>query len=123
MSIFNLTQHAATTEQLEVGVTEPTPEVKKEIQMLLTFEYIPSEYEMAHRAAQLAKIADLSTESDVMIGGAPFFMSALERALKNLGMRPLYAFSIRECVDKIQPNGEKIKTSVFRHVGFVGLLK
>ena len=54
-----------------------------------------------------------------MIGGAPFFMSALERALLDVGITPLYAFSIRESVEKAAEDGTVTKINVFKHVGFV----
>lgn len=54
-----------------------------------------------------------------MIGGAPFFMPFLEVALRKIGVIPFYAFSIRESIDEILPDGKIAKKSVFKHVGFV----
>ena len=54
-----------------------------------------------------------------MIGGAPFFMGPLERALRENGITPLYAFSKREAADIKQADGSIKKTQIFRHVGFV----
>jgi hypothetical protein len=53
-----------------------------------------------------------------MIGGAPFFMSTLEKTLKEYGIKPLYAFSKRESVEENE-NGIIIKKSIFKHIGFV----
>ena len=47
-------------------------------------------------------------------------MAPLEDALRRVGIVPLYAFSIRESLDQIQPDGSVRKTAVFRHQGFVG---
>ena len=59
-------------------------------------------------------------ELSVMIGGAPFLMAALERELVDTwGMRPVYAFSVRESVDSVQPDGTVRKTAIFRHGGFI----
>ena len=55
-----------------------------------------------------------------MIGGAPWMMSALEGALLDAGVQPVYAFSVRESVEQVQPDGSVRKVNVFRHVGFVG---
>lgn len=58
----------------------------------------------------------------VMIGGAPFLMGPLERALKELPYPPEwvgYAFSTRESVDEKQADGSVKKIAVFRHRGFV----
>ena len=57
----------------------------------------------------------------VMIGGAPFFMAALESALRDVGVTPIYAFSKREVVEEPQSDGSVKKTAVFRHAGFVGI--
>lgn len=144
--ILNLTQHTATTEQIAAGVTsgELSPEQIMEIRSLLTFETLPSSSEVAQRAQQIAKIAScaiwreksalpyaqewagepLHTEPNwfecAMIGGAPYLMAPLEVALRARGITPVYAFSIRESVDQVQPDGSVRKVATFRHAGFVG---
>lgn len=45
-------------------------------------------------------------------------MGALERALINEGIKPLYAFSLRESVERVV-DGKTVKTTVFHHLGFV----
>jgi hypothetical protein len=54
-----------------------------------------------------------------MIGGAPYLMGALEKALRECGFTPVYAFSKRESIDQPQPDGSVRKVAVFRHLGFV----
>lgn len=115
--IINLTQHKATAEQLEAGVVEPAE--KAAVQAILTFDAIPSVEEIQQRALLLAAIAVQSGCKKAMIGGAPFFMSALESALKAQGIAPVYAFSQRESVESIQSDGSVVKTNMFKHVGFV----
>jgi hypothetical protein len=115
--ILNLTQHAATAEQVEAGVVEP--EEKGAVQAALTFDAIPTTSEMADRAAFLARIAVDSGCKRAMIGGAPFFMAPLERALLAAGITPVYAFSVRDSVEQPDGNGGVRKINVFRHVGFV----
>ena len=117
--LYNLTQHQATEEQKAQGVVDLEPKAASEVRELLTFEDIPSKEEMGSRAKRIASLAvDMNAEA-AMIGGAPYFMSSLEVALKEAGIRPLYAFSRRESVDKRQPDGTVVKTAVFRHLGFV----
>jgi len=116
--ILNLTQHQATPEQIGAGVFEPSEKDKKEIQKLLTFDEIP--VEMASRAYLLKEIVKTYGVHNVMIGGAPYFMSTLERYLKNEHITPMYAFSSRESVEVHTPNGVE-KKSVFKHLGFVKL--
>jgi hypothetical protein len=55
----------------------------------------------------------------VLIGGAPFFMSHLENALRSFRVRFCYAFSTRVAEEQMQPDGSVRKTHVFKHVGFI----
>jgi hypothetical protein len=140
MIILNLTQHAATAEQVNAGVVDLPPDLRAELCALLTFIARPSVAEITARAKSVAALAAAQNlrgtqyveeihESDslhesgapiwVMIGGAPFFMSALERALDDESMRPLYAFSERVSVEKTDDAGRVVKTNVFKHAGFV----
>ena len=106
---INLTQHQATPEQ---GCTEPAD--KSRVRSILTFEEAPSKGEIASRAIELATIAMQEGATEAMIGGAPFFMRALEDALIGKGIQPLYAFSRRDVVE----DGPK-KVAVFLHTGFI----
>jgi len=115
--ILNLTQHEATPEQEKVGVIEPLS--KGEIRMLLTFEHVPTAREIKQRAMRLAEIASDHNIKYAMIGGAPFLMSALEIALLDKSIVPLYAFSRRETIETPLPNGKVIKKSIFKFEGFV----
>ena len=119
MVILTLTQHVATGEQVSAGVEEPPAGVKELISRLLTFEDIPSTEEMKFRARTLAEIARASRVEAALIGGAPYFMSALEQALLNVGVEPIYSFSQRVSVEETQTDGSVRKVSAFKHVGFV----
>lgn len=124
--IVNLTQHEATEEQRTEGVFEPEVEFKSELKGLLTFEELPSKEEIQRRAQRIARIAELELGYDdlrihkreAMIGGAPYLMSALEKALKKKGIIPIYAFSKRVSEEK-EVDGKVIKTQVFKHLGLV----
>lgn len=117
MAIVNLTQHAATAEQLADGVVEPPAEMKERVKSLLTFDAIPTSKEIREVAKQLAAL--VLGQDAAMIGGAPFLMGALEAALVNVGVEPLYAFSRRESVEEVQADGSVRKVNVFRHCGWV----
>lgn len=122
--MLNLTQHAATPEQLAAGVIDPTGAVAADIRELLTFDQLPSRQEIADRARHLADLArsvlDREDSGDaVMIGGAPYLMAALERALAAVGIEAHYAFSVRESVEQTQQDGSVRKVNIFRHAGFV----
>jgi len=98
--MFNLTQHTPTAEQIAAGVIEPDKETKREIIELMTFEDLPTQGEMERRAKGLAFLTSWrSAEKRALIGGAPFFMSTLERVLKGSGILPFHAFSVRDSVE------------------------
>jgi len=118
--MLNLTQHTPTAEQIAAGVIETDAETKREIVELLTFDNLPNAGEMVRRARGLAYLASQhSAEKRVLIAGAPFFMSTLERELMLAGFHPFYAFSTRESVEKVNADGSVTKTVIFRHNGFV----
>lgn len=127
MKIWNLTQHAATPEQVAAGVVDLPNEARKKLIDLLTFDDLPSAarvWDAADGIANLfADFAELrATDSDLgMIGGAPFLMEPLSRAILRHSFGVVYAFSRRESVEEIAADGSVKKTSVFRHAGFVGL--
>jgi len=136
--ILNLTQHSPTPEQIAAGVVwgEISDAQETEVRALLTFDTLPTPVEVRHRAERLAEIAasaftivDYGGDSGLvsnesfkfaMIGGAPYLMAPLESALRARGITPVYAFSVRESVDQVQPDGSVRKVAVFRHAGFVG---
>lgn len=115
--IINLTQHHASPEQLKSGVFEPDD--KETVKSLLTFVGMPTMEEVKKRAEALAEIAVQENAEYAMIGGAPYLMAPLHMALLRKEIQPLYAFSERVSVEKVE-GGETIKTSVFKHVGFIG---
>ena len=117
MSIINLTQHAATAEQLAAGVVDLPADQKAVLQVLLTFDDIPSADDIHSRAAAVAALA--KGHKAAMIGGALWLMGPLASALRAAGVHPVFAFSRRESVEQTQPDGSVKKVQVFRHAGFV----
>jgi len=61
----------------------------------------------------------LPTSLAIMIGGAPFFMAALEEQAFAYGYVPLYAFSKRVVVEVRAEDGTVTKTAKFKHEGFI----
>lgn len=123
--IINLTQHPGTPEQ---GVTDLTGEELASLKSALTFGTLPDAQEIADRAEYIAELAcmnGLGVDDDdpiptaAMVGGAPYLMAPLERALRAVGIEPLYAFSVRESAEQTQPDGTVRKVNIFRHAGFV----
>lgn len=124
--ILNLTQHKATPEQLAAGVVDVPADELPRLQGLLTFDTLPSAVEIEKRANDIALFAHSIIRrkspqrvNAVMIGGAPFLMAPLERALSYARLNILYAFSRRESIEKLLPDGGVRKEQVFRHAGFV----
>ena len=153
MQILNLTQHIATSAQIEQNVVEFSN--KQRITDLLTFNKAPTKATIRQRAELLADIAmehfqavfdDGVFETDMfraaqvfaahpatfptaaklahykaMIGGAPYLMAELEKALWNRGIEPVYSFSERKSVET-EKDGIVTKVNVFEHAGFVSAI-
>ena len=118
MSILNLTQHAATPEQLEAGVIDLMQHDLASLKALLNFVGLPTADEIYERAYAIAALAENLFAETVMVGGAPFLMPVLQKALQMRGITVLYAFSERVSIEKIV-DGVVVKTNEFKHVGFV----
>ena len=121
--IINLTQHTATPEQIAQGVVDLTGEALTALRGALTFDTLPVSEDVVEAAEEIAALAASHfgvVPEAAMIGGAPFLMAALERALRVYGIKPLYAFSVRDSVEKTCPDtGAVTKTAIFKHVGFI----
>lgn len=115
--IGNLTQHIATPAQKKAGVVEPAN--KKNVQKLLTFADLPSLQDIIDVADGLVSITNTEGWKKVMIGGAPYLMYTLEIALRRAEVSPLYAFSKRETIETVLPNGSVEKKNTFTHEGFI----
>ena len=131
MIIINLTQHKATSEQIDAGVSDVKSHELNDLKALLTFSELPTKEEIQETAEMLAEFAcyasleceddyDDITPTHAMIGGAPFLMSALEAALLDKCITPVYAFSERDSVEK-EIEGKVVKTNIFKHKGFVSV--
>ena len=120
--ILNLTQHAASAEQIEAGVIDMIGRDLESLKALLTFEELPSADEIDRRASEITRLAKDALfgqpERKAMIGGALWLMAPLSFYLKAAGINPVFAFSKRESVEKVI-DGKTVKTNVFKHVGFV----
>jgi hypothetical protein len=117
--ILNLTQHPASQEQRDAGVVDPAPCLKKQIKALITFDELPTKTTITGRALAVAGLVESIEEEFelAMIGGAPFFMSALEQSLREIGVTPIYAFSKRIVEESADGTEKRV---MFRHDGFVG---
>lgn len=115
--IGNLTQHVASKEQIAEGVVEPSN--KQLVKKILTFNALPYVLEIHDKAKNLVEIAKSEGWKAVMIGGAPYLMYDLEVCLRAENITPLYAFSKREVIEVIHPDGGVEKKSTFIHDGFI----
>ena len=117
--ILNLTQHNATNDQLIAGVVDVAAADKAALVAALTFNSLPTKEELEAHAKSVAELATKYGASAAMVGGAPYFMSTLERVLKDAGIKPVYAFSVRQSTEVQNPDGTVTKSMVFKHQGFV----
>lgn len=121
--ILNLTHHNAAAEQAAAGVVNLSGQPLENLKKVLTFTEIPSREEIIERANKILDFALERGAKSVMIGGAPYLMPILEKALAKHGIQILYSFTKRETVEKTDENGNVVKTAIFRHVGFVEAVK
>lgn len=139
MATMNLTQHAATADQIAAGVFDLPAAVRADLQSMLTFGELPDEQEIRSRAEQIAGMAAMCASGEdradddgalpagdaggfalhAMIGGALWLMAPLADALREQGIEPVFAFSVRETEEQKQADGSVRKDAVFRHAGFV----
>ncbi len=139
MATMNLTQHAATADQIAAGVVDLPAAARADLQSLLTFGELPDVQEILARAEQIAGMAALHASAEdradddgalsvgdaggfalhAMIGGALWLMAPLAAALREQGIEPVFAFSVRETEEQKQEDGSVRKVAVFRHAGFV----
>lgn len=116
--IFNLTQHNPTPAQKAEGVWDTTEEIKG----LLTFTSPPTKEEVEARAEALGDVVESHhqfTGLRVMVGGAPYLMGPLVKALQRRGFDPVFSFTERKSVEKHAEDGTVTKTADFEHVGWV----
>ena len=120
--IVNLTQHAASADQIEAGVIDMVGKDLESLKALLTFDDLPSAAEIDRRAREITRLAKDALfgqpERKAMIGGALWLMAPLTFYLEAAGINPVFAFSKRESVERVV-DGKTVKTNVFKHVGFV----
>ena len=122
--IINLTQHAASADQIAVGVVDLTGPERETLLNALDFLTMPSSEEIKGRAKVIADLAALSSgqTGSAMIGGAFWLMAPLVEELKARNIQPVFAFSLRESSEIAMPDGSVRKTLVFRHVGWIPAL-
>lgn len=132
--ILNLTQHEATPEQKEAGVIDLPAELRAELVDALTFMDCPDSTVVRARAERIAQLCSdywnhlnasyLNTRTQffaAMIGGAPYLMAPLERALQAQYIPAVYAFSERVSTETEKADGSIVKTSSFRHAGWISV--
>lgn len=134
--ILNLTQHQMTPEQYEYNgvklkelyfeIKEEQEDHEKELKTLLNFHELPTKDSINLRVMQITTFAlnyfmgaGVQNNRYALIGGAPYLTAPLAEALKKVGIIPLYAFSKRESVETVQADGSVVKTSVFKHAGYI----
>lgn len=121
--MLNLTQHVITVEQLRDGAVEPDPEMKAEIQKLITFDRSVMEHpeQIWNRAKALVSLIkrEYPLLNKAMVGGALYFMPALVRELKEVGIQPYFSYTDRVSTETHNPDGSVTKTLVFKHLGWV----
>ena len=101
-----------------------TMDIDDKTRALLHFDELPTEESLEQRADEIIRrLGGWNPEFTryAMIDGATFFMSTLERKLKSVGIIPVYAFSKPVSISVSSEQGEAVKTTVPKHIGWVGM--
>lgn len=114
--IYNLTQHLSTPEQKEDGICDV--DNHDYVCKLLTFEELPSQYDIQTRARRLAEYASDINAKEVLIGGAFYLMPYLVKELTARHIYPYYSFSKRTSSEEVC-HGVVVKRSAYKHIGLV----
>ena len=130
--IFNFTQHEFTKEQRDSHFcVNMGPEVNDWVKEQLTFSGEITQELLQNRAMDLANYAEYIAmafcedvgsnlkDIHILIGGAPYFMPYLEKALISKGLTPIYSFSERVSEEVKQEDGTIKKVSSFKHKYFI----
>lgn len=121
--MLNLTQHALTAEQWRDGAVEPEADVKAQIQELITFDRSVIEHpeQILNRAKALVSLIkrEYPLVNQAVVGSALYFMPALVRELKEVGIQPYFSYTDRVSQETHNPDGSVTKTLVFKHLGWV----
>jgi len=120
--ICNFTRHPPTMDHFREGVYNPPDTVWLEVRQLLEFNSLEcAQIEKSSRSRRLAEIAleCVGNGGTVMIGGPPFFMSYLERALKDVGVDFVYSFPYCISIEETLAEGIVKKIAINKHEGFV----
>ncbi len=123
MTVYNATQHDASLTQIEAGIRDLDHDTALEVRALSTFKGIPSGEFLVSNAELVATKLEKAGVKTAMIGGAPFFMAHLERALFDKEIQPVYAFSDRVSTEQVQEDGTIRKVSEFKHMGLINAVQ
>ena len=108
-----------TEEQKKDGIIELPAARREQVRSLLTFETLPTSAEVAGRAQQLAELAAGEGAEGAMLGGVPFLMAPLQKALQQRSIRTFFAFSRRRCTEVHTADGNVEKRCLFCYEGLV----
>ena len=99
-AILNLTQHPASPAQIAAGVVDLTGVELSDLKVALNFAAPPTALQIECSMETVTYLCGRHKAAAAMVGGAPWLMAFLERALRRAGVRPLYAFSQRPSPDR-----------------------
>jgi len=123
MKILNLTQHKATKEQIEAGVVDVNKEHERMLSDLLSFGDCPTMDDIDRRAKFILRMVLDYDVKTVMIGGPGYLMSRLEDYFYSVKINVYYSFTKRLSVEELDADGNVLKLSTFKHIGFVKVIE
>ena len=127
--ILNLTIRSLSQEQIDLGIVSLTGPKLIKLCEYHTFIEPPGEFLIHSSAKGIVSLAEeFFKENDlpigkVVIGGAPYLISELERRLFSIGATPYYNFS-RKVVNRITSlENLSSKESKFKHIALIPVIR
>lgn len=95
IKILNLTLTPGTPAQFDAGLVDLPADTRGDIAQILYFQDFPELSEIKQRAEYIADIARDAGAATALLDGPAWMLSALEVALRERGITPLYGWGSR----------------------------
>ena len=126
MKIINLTGLPSPEKLSDIEIIQLPEKLNEELKELLIFEQTPVKYELVQRAKEITSLAQEFIKANckspilIMITGAPFLMSYLEKELTETNIPFVHAYAVPRVELSVNRDEGNIKSKlIFAIKGFI----